>query len=99
MEWVGDPVELQSTHNNLSAPSSADFRSLGVQSCDFFSGNNLTHANRACYSICWYSHWNVFALGEIVCFAGGLRGQIKASAQLCRAVFSEVNELISKRFL
>lgn len=99
MEQVVDRVALQSTHSILSAPRSADFRSLGVQSCNFFSSNNLIHANRACYSICWYSHWNVFALGEIVCFAGGLRGQIKASAQLCRVVSSEVNELISKRFL
>lgn len=94
-----DTAALQSTHDILSALSSTDFCSLGVQSCIFFSSNNLTHANRGCYSICWYSHWNVFALGEVVGFAGGLRGQIKASARLCRAVFSEVNELISKRFL
>jgi len=41
----------------------------------------------------------VFALGVIVCFAGGLKGQIKASAQLCGVLSIEVNELISKRFL
>lgn len=99
MERVVGTVELQSMQNILSALSSADFLSLGVQSCSFFSSNNLIHANRACYSICWYSHWNVFALGAIVCFAGGLREQIKASAQLCRVVSCEVNELISKRFL